>query len=103
MKKVAILIDGEWFRIALINELRGALKKGVTAEVLYKNALLAVDNVEEELLRIFFYDCEPHEGKARNPISKQYVPFTSKAKDDARRRFFYELGHFQLFALRLGV
>lgn len=37
MKKVAILIDGEWFRRGLDMALKGRLQNGVTAEVLYRN------------------------------------------------------------------
>lgn len=103
MKKVAILIDGEWFRIALIRHFGSTLTLGVTADLLYRNALLAVETASEELLRIFYYDCEPHQGHARNPISKLNVPCTTPAKADARRRFFNELGQMPLVALRRGT
>ncbi len=71
--KVAILIDGEWFRIALLEKLRSKLPDEVTAEVVYKNAKLALEK-GESLIRIFYYDSEPHEGNTRNPISKKTVP-----------------------------
>jgi uncharacterized LabA/DUF88 family protein len=101
--KVAILIDGEWFRIALSERLGVALRpRGVTAEVIYKNALLAVQK-GESVIRIFYYDSVPHVGRTRNPISKQSVPCISPEKINARHRFFYELGQMPLIALRRGV
>jgi len=102
MKKVAILIDGEWFRIALENDLRGKLPNGITAEIIYKNALLSVLK-SEEVFRIFYYDCEPPSGKAVNPISRKTVDCTSPAKMNARMRFFAELGRKPHVALRRGV
>lgn len=101
--KVAVLIDGEWFRIALENDLRGKLPNGVTAEVLYKNALLAIEPKCEHIFRIFYYDSEPHVGKATNPISRKTVDCMTPAKVQARRRFFSELGAIPLVALRRGV
>jgi hypothetical protein len=101
--KVAILIDGEWFRIALSERLGSALKPhGVTAAVVHKNALLAVEK-GESVTRIFYYDSVPHVGKTRNPISKKSVPCISPEKVDARHRFFHELGQMPLIALRRGV
>ena len=102
MKTVAILVDGEWFRIVISENLGNSLKHGVTAEVLYKNACLAVAK-EEEIFRIFYYDCEPHAGKATNPVSKKTVDCTPAPKLSSRRRFFGELGQKPLIALRRGV
>jgi uncharacterized LabA/DUF88 family protein len=103
MKNVAVLIDGEWFRIAISDHLKKSLKRGVTADVMYKNALLSVDLKEEEILKILYYDCEPHTGNAVNPVSKKTVPCTAEAKLNARQRFFSELGQKPLIALRRGV
>jgi uncharacterized LabA/DUF88 family protein len=100
--KVAILIDGEWFRIALLEKLRSKLPDEVTAEVVYKNAKLALEK-GESLIRIFYYDSEPHEGNTRNPISKKTVPCISPEKIAARRRFFAELGQMPFIALRRGI
>ena len=100
--KVAILIDGEWFRIALLEKLRSKLPDEVTAEVVYKNAMLALHK-GESLNRIFYYDSEPHEGNTRNPISKKTIPCISPEKIAARRRFFAELGQMPFIALRRGI
>lgn len=101
-KKVAVLVDGEWFRIALENDLRGKIPNGITAEIVYKNSLITVEK-DEEVYRIFYYDCEPYCGKTKNPISRQNVDCTSAAKKTARARFFKELGALPHVALRRGV
>ncbi len=54
--KVALLIDGEWLRRRLEDALKGKLPNGVTADVMYRNALLSLTK-DEELFRIFYYDC----------------------------------------------
>ena len=54
MKKAAILVDGEWFRRSLEIALKGQLPHGVTADVLHKNALLAL-SPDEELFRLFYF------------------------------------------------
>ncbi len=64
MKKTAILIDGEWFRRGLqatLPPLPGP--HGITADVMYRNALLSLDTTQEELYRIFYYDCPPYAGQ----------------------------------------
>ena len=82
MKKAAILVDGEWFRRSLEIALKGSLPNGVTAEVMYKNALLALAK-DEELFRLFYYDCPPYHGKETNPIDKSTVDFKSPFADAA--------------------
>ena len=67
MRKTAVLIDGGWFCKAL-----GKLLKcpggWSTVDQLYRNAV-SVMKPDEEILRIFYYDCEPYGQKASNPSS----------------------------------
>jgi len=103
MKKTAILIDAEWFRIGLQKALGNQLgHSGVTADVMYRNALLALNVAEEELYRLFYYDCPPYQGKETNPISKTDVDFSTQAKFYARSRFLNEMGSKDFVAMRLG-
>lgn len=97
MKKVALLIDGEWFRRALQNKLSVA----ITADVIYRNAL-SVAQKDEEVFRVFFYDSMPHEGSEKNPISHQFIDYSQSKGNAARKRFFRELGQMELVALRRG-
>jgi hypothetical protein len=89
MKKTAILINGEWFRRCLETALKGLLPHGVTADVMYKNALLAPAQ-DEELYRLFYYDCPPYQGKETNPIDKATVDFKSLKKFQSRSLFLSE-------------
>lgn len=104
MKKTAILIDAEWFRIGLQKVLGNQLgHAGVTADVMYRNALIALNPVEEELYRLFYYDCPPYQGKEDNPISKMEVDFSSLAKFHSRSRFLNEMSGKDFVAMRLGM
>jgi uncharacterized LabA/DUF88 family protein len=102
MKKAAILVDGEWFRRSLEIALKGQLPHGVTADVMYKNALLALDP-NEELFRLFYYDCPPYQGRETNPIDKSTVDFRNLKKFQARSLFLSEMKAKDFVALRLGV
>lgn len=101
MKKTAILVDGEWFRRCLENAL-GPLPNGITAEIMYKNALLALAK-DEELFRLFYYDCPPYEGKESNPIDKSTVDFRAQPKFQSRTRFLKEMKAKDFVAVRLGI
>jgi hypothetical protein len=90
MKKVAILVDGEWFRRSLESVLKGSLKKGVTADVMYRNCLLVLEK-DEELFRIFYYDCPPYGGRHINPIDKSVVDFKVQKKFSSRSLFMSEM------------
>ena len=102
MKKLALLIDGEWFRRRLEEALNSKLPKGVTADVLYRNALSCVAS-DEELFRIFYYDCPPFDGKETNPIDGTTIEFKKRPKYAARHRFLHELKSKDYIAMRLGV
>ncbi len=100
MKKIAILIDGGWFCKALGKILK--LPNGwPTPDQLYKNAL-AVKKADEEIFRIFYYDCEPFGHKVKNPIDKSEIDYGVSAANKARNHFFFELGQKDLIALRRG-
>ncbi len=97
MKKIALLIDGEWFRRTLQNTLQVA----INADVIYRNAM-EVKQPDEEVFRLFFYDSVPHERKEKNPISKKTIDYAVSTGNVARKRFFKEMGQKGLVALRRG-
>lgn len=103
MKKVAILVDGEWFRRKLDSALKGQLSYGVTADVMYRNALLGLDASSEELFRLFYYDCPPYDGTETNPIDQSQLNFKAESKFRARTRFLSEMKEKDFVALRLGI
>ena len=104
MKKTAILIDGEWFRRGLqatLPPLPGP--HGITADVMYRNALLSLDTTQEELYRIFYYACPPYAGQEANPISRVPLNFKTQPKHHARTMFLSEMMKLPFVALRLGI
>lgn len=101
-KKVALLVDGEWLRRRLEDSLNSKLPNGVTADVMYRNALLSVGK-DEEIFRIFYYDCPPFDGNETNPIDGNIVEFKKQSKYRARHRFLHEMKAKDYVAMRLGV
>jgi len=100
MKKTAILIDGEFFSIALGHDLR--LTRRPSAAEIYQHACRLVDPATEELLRIFYYDSHSFAGHSRHPVTRQLLHFSHTHQARARTRFLSELGQMDLIALRCG-
>lgn len=96
---MAVLIDGGWFTKAIEKHLA---VRGVTAEQIYRNAL-ALANDGEEVVKVFYYDSSPHEGKETNPITRQTVDYAQSPGNTSRKRLFKELGAMPMVALRRGV
>ena len=95
MKKTALLIDGAYLR-AVATKHHGLDFADYTADFIEKVALKCVDKEEEELFRIFYYDCLPNKKPQRYPISgREYVsPAEALSKNDLPRKKY--------FAVRLG-
>jgi uncharacterized LabA/DUF88 family protein len=100
MKKIAILIDGGWFCKAL-----GKLLKcpggWPTVDQLYRHAMASTQK-DEEIFRIFYYDCEPYGQSATNPIDKTITEYGNSPAFRARKAFFFDLSQKDLVALRRG-
>jgi uncharacterized LabA/DUF88 family protein len=101
-QRVALLIDGEWFRRRLEEALNSKLPNGVTADVMYRNALLSLAK-DEEVFRIYYYDCPPYDGSETNPVDGSVVEFRKQAKYRARHRFLHEFKAKDYVAMRLGL
>jgi uncharacterized LabA/DUF88 family protein len=100
MKKTAILIDGEFFSIALRHDLK--LKRRPNAKEIYEHAFRLADVLTEEVWRIFFYDSRPYTGVQRHPVTKRDIPFAHTSMAKARDAFLDDLGQMDLVALRCG-
>jgi uncharacterized LabA/DUF88 family protein len=100
MKKTAILIDGEFFSIALRHDL-GLVSRPSALQV-YQHALQLADASTEEILRVFYYDSHPSNGRAWHPVSGESIDLAKTAPALARERFLSELGQMDLIALRCG-
>jgi len=101
-KKVALLVDGEWLRRRLEDALKPKLTHGVTADMMYRNIIQIVQE-DEEIFRIFYYDCPPYDGNETNPIDQSKVEFRTQGKYQARHRFLNEFKSKDFVAMRLGI
>jgi uncharacterized LabA/DUF88 family protein len=100
MKKTALLIDGGWFSKGLSKILK--LPNGwPNAEQVVKNAQAAMEK-DEELFRIFYYDCEPFDREVTNPVDSSKIDYRAMRAYSARKRFFFDLGQTGFVALRRG-
>jgi hypothetical protein len=100
MKKIAILIDGEFFSIALRHDLKLAGRP--SAVQVYEHARRLADAGTEEIWRIFYYDSRPYAGFQRHPITRKTIAFADTHVARAREAFLAELGQMDLVALRCG-
>ena len=100
MKKTAILIDGEFFSIALRHQL--GLPRRPTASEVYQHALRLADTTTEEVWRVFYYDSRSSSGRVWHPVTQEVIELSELAPAKARSRFLSELGRMDLIALRCG-
>ena len=100
MKRVALLIDGGWFCKGLGMQLQ-IQGKWPTAEQCCRNARLALAP-DEEIFRIFYYDCEPFSKTLENPIDGSFINYSLKPTYTSRKAFFADLGQMENIALRRG-
>jgi len=100
MKKTALLIDGGWFSKGLGKILN--LPNGwPSAAQVIQNATTILQK-DEELFRIFYYDCEPFGRVVTNPVDGSTTDYKTMPAFAARQRFFFELGQTGFVALRRG-
>jgi uncharacterized LabA/DUF88 family protein len=100
MKKTALLIDGGWFSKGLGKILK--LPNGwPSAAQVVKNARSVLEK-DEELFRIFYYDCEPFDREVTNPVDGSKVDYRLMPAHSARKQFFFDLGQNGFVALRRG-
>lgn len=100
MKKTALLIDGGWFAKGLGAQLNPKVA-WPTAEQVCRNAR-SVLTPDEEVFRIFYYDCEPFAASVTNPADKSVVNYTATPSYTGRKQFFHEIGQMEFVALRRG-
>ncbi len=100
MKKTALLIDGGWFSKGLGKILK--LPNGwPNANQVVKNAQTVLQG-DEELFRIFYYDCEPFGREVTKPVDGSKKDYKLMPAYAARKQFFFDLGQTGFVALRRG-
>ncbi|MGA0598814.1 NYN domain-containing protein [Enterovirga sp. CN4-39] len=91
-KRVALLIDGGHLRVLV----RKSAQRTYDPDYIEKVAH-ACAQPDEELFRIYYYDCAPFTGTAKLPISRTPNQFTGSGA------WLHELASRDLFAVRLGI
>lgn len=100
MKKTALLIDGGWFSKGLGFQFKPKIP-WPSAEQVCRNAR-SILTTEEELFRIFYYDCEPFDASVTNPADKSVVNYATTPSYTGRKQFFRDIGQMEFVALRRG-
>lgn len=91
-KRVALLIDGGHLRVLVRRRAQQTYNPDYIEKVAHACAL-----PEEELVRVYYYDCAPFTGSAKLPISRTPNQFTGSSG------WLHDLASRDLFAVRLGV
>jgi uncharacterized LabA/DUF88 family protein len=99
MKKVAVLLDGGHV-LSELHKLVG--HRQPTADEVEGFARKCYDPLKEDLFRIYYYDCPPFDGKAKNPATGVHEDFKTKPEYAARTRFYSQLASKDAFAFRAG-
>jgi uncharacterized LabA/DUF88 family protein len=100
MKKTALLIDGGWFSKGL-GKILNLPNRWPNATQVVNNARAILEK-DEELFRIFYYDCEPFGREVKNPVDGSKVNYQLMPAYSARKQFFFDLGQTGFVALRRG-
>ena len=100
MKKVAVLLDGGF---VLSNLYRLLDKRLPNALEVWEYAQACVRRADEELFRIYYYDCPPYEGSEMNPLSGEVIDFSRTRTSHQRSQLHEELSLMDWVAFRRGV
>lgn len=98
MKKVAVMLDGGF----VLKSLKKKLKRLPTAKETLDFSMSCINN-DEELLRIYYYDCPPYGLKQINPLSGQEIDFSARPLFNQQKAFQDRLSRMDHIAFRRGV
>jgi len=100
MRKVVVMLDGSF----VLKVLSGRLSQRPTAEQAYEFAMACVDEGDqEELLRIYYYDCPPYGSTEVHPLSGASINFSAKPLFNLQKAFQDKLSRMDHIAFRRGV
>ena len=99
MKKVAVLLDGAYVRFTLYRFVDGPTNDGHIER--YAQSCYRPD--QEELFRIYYYDCLPYDEQRLHPISRTYMDFKQTEAYRKSMSLIQGLEVKDYFAVRLGT
>ena len=100
MAKTAILIDGGFYR-KKVNEMHGFKSAKDTAKDLIEYCYKHIQD-DDDLYRIFYYDCPPISKKMQHPLTKAEIDFSKTDLYKWFNKFIEEMVTKRKVALRLG-
>ena len=103
MSKVAILVDGGFYK-KRAKTLFGELSAKDRADELVSYCFRHLKNKrgDDELYRIFYYDCRPSEKTVFHPLTKKVIDLSKEPIYKWNNEFFQELTSKRKVALRMG-
>ncbi|GAA7994025.1 NYN domain-containing protein [Helicobacter pylori] len=108
-KKVAILVDGDFFIRCYKSHLKkqsvdkyGVLNPEKLAHDIHTHCLRHINKKNEELYRIFFYDCKPLEKRVHYPYTQKALDLSKSSTYKERTALHKHLISKPCLALRLG-
>ncbi|WP_231214034.1 NYN domain-containing protein [Helicobacter pylori] len=108
-KKVAILVDGDFFIRCYKSHLKkqsvdkyGVLNPERLAHAIHTHCLKHINKKNEELYRIFFYDCKPLDKKIHYPHTQKALDLSKSSTYKERKKLHKHLISKPCLALRLG-
>ena len=99
MKKVAVLLDGAYVRYTLYRFVEGA----TSDNHIERYARTCYHPDQEELFRIYYYDCLPFDEQRLHPVSRTYVDFKQTEAYRKSMNLIQGLEIKDYFAVRLGT
>lgn len=102
--KTAILIDGGFF-LKRVNALCKKEDRGNIDYIIKMIHILCCEHaarLEQQIYRVFFYDCPPYDQGIHNPLTGQFVKFNKTDHYEFKMKLFEKLRNMRKMALRLG-
>ncbi|OGI08841.1 MAG: hypothetical protein A2Y40_05100 [Candidatus Margulisbacteria bacterium GWF2_35_9] len=102
MDKVAILVDGGYYKVCFRQKYKANPKADNVIE--HCNKLMKhCFSANKELFRIFYYDCLPYDKADEHPITKQVIEYNSTPQYEENMAFLNELKIKPSIAFRKGL
>lgn len=102
--KTAILIDGGFFlkRLGTFSKEEDRWNVDYIFEMLQKLCSEHAARLDQQIYRVFYYDCPPYDRGLHNPITNRYINYKKIPLYTFKMALFEKLRNMRKLALRLG-